>query len=68
MASSFQVKGCLQTLGLRATPAVYSPFPSQFLILEDGDGGHTAYQLFSIRSFKVNPPQGFIRTSAAFTV
>ena len=41
--------------GLRAIPAVYSPSPSQFLILEDGDGKHTAHQLFSICSFKVNP-------------
>ena len=32
------------------------PHP-QFLILGDGDGEHTAHQLFFIRSFKVNPPQ-----------
>ena len=41
---------------LRATPALYSPSPSssQFLVLEDGDGEHTAHELFTICSFKVN--------------
>ena len=52
-----RLRGCGARIAgyvVRATPAVYSPSlsPSQFLILEDGDGEHTAHQLSCIHDLQ----------------